>query len=165
MPRALRGFSRDELRDFGFEGWVRFAELTSINLPTEGGVYVVYRTTSGPPTFRATNPAGRHKRRDPTVPVERLTQRWIDDCSVVYIGKATSLAERLHAYRKHGLGQPAGHWGGRLVWQCDDIDSALVAWTPTLADPEAVEAELLTMFEEAYGRLPFANLKRGRRSD
>ena len=68
------------------------------------------------------------------MPVERLRANWIDDAAVVYLGKADDLRTGLTTYRRHGAGQPVGHWGGRFIWQCADLNtgpSTAVSRSPT----------------------------------
>ncbi|MEU8520165.1 hypothetical protein [Streptomyces sp. NBC_01216] len=90
--------------------------------------------------------------------------------TVVYIGKATGqdgLHQRLADYRRHGAGLPAGHWGGRYIWQLVGSDVLLAAWRPT-AEDDAGEAEqdLIDEFEELHGgALPFANLRNNARKE
>jgi hypothetical protein len=156
-------FDRASLEDAGFVGWVPFSRLQSSSVPMGGGIYVVSRVSDGEPIFLSVSPAGRHKGMDPTVTIERLAAKWVALSPVLYIGKAVSLSERLDSYRRQGIGQSAGHWGGRLLWQCAEASTALVAWRESVGDPEDDESALLDEFFEAYGALPFANLKRGRR--
>jgi hypothetical protein len=54
------------------------------------------------------------------------------------------------------------HWGGRLLWQVERCENLLVAWllAPNFAE---LESKLIDEFVGQYGRLPFANLKRGDR--
>jgi hypothetical protein len=127
------------------------------------GVYVVYRESDDSPAFFESSPAGWFKGRNPTAEMTKLAGAWITEVAVVYIGKAGSLRKRLDQYRRHGAGEPVGHWGGRYIWQIDSAESLQVAWkeTPEL-DPECVEAALIEEFIADFGALPFANLKRGR---
>ncbi len=158
------------LKHHGFCGFVRFDELPHSNVPSEPGVYVVLRDSAEPVTFREKSPAGAFKGREPSVSPQRLGEKWIDDAVVVYIGKAGTgksshgLRRRLDQYRRHGLGENVGHWGGRYIWQLEDAADLRVAWRCCAegTDAEDVESGLLGAFAMDHGgRLPFANLKRG----
>lgn len=155
--------TRAELREIGFEGFVRFADLPVVTVPTTQGVYAVLRCTPEPPEFLPRNPAGAI-RGDPSVSPESLATAWVKSVEVVYFGKATQLARRLDAYRRHGLGSRARHWGGRYIWQLADADELLVAWKTTPGtDPASVESDLIRRFVEATGQRPFANRNLGSR--
>ena len=172
MDEATRApASRSDLKALGFQGFVPFAHLPAREVPTQEGVYAIVRPTGARPEFLAENPSGRHKERNPTVPKHKLLDAWVDGVEVVYIGKATAGAEgrrglrkRLEEYRRHGTGEPVGHWGGRYIWQLADSAELLVAWLPTPdEDPGDVESRLIGAFTRQTGKLPFANLNRGRR--
>ncbi len=164
-------WGRANLSAQGFVGWIPFAELAAANVPTEAGMYVVWREATSDPEFLASSGAGRFKGKDPSVSAERLKREWVHGASVIYIGKASerkrgasALAARLDEYRRFGAGEPIGHWGGRLIWQLRDHADLLVAWRPTRPDdPEQVEADMIDSFAAVYGALPFANLKKGSR--
>jgi hypothetical protein len=157
MP--TKEFTRAELERDGFVGWITFSQMhTEDKVPRSGGVYVVARTTTDPPAFLATNPGGRFKDQDPTVPDAALRSNWVDGSEVVYIGKADELRRRLRQFSDFGTGKPVGHWGGRLIWQLGDAEQLLVAWKETPGQvPKQVETDLISEFRATYGKPPFAN--------
>jgi hypothetical protein len=156
-------WSISTFRRAGFSGFIPFDDLPSAEVPARPGVYVVFREGDDSPAFFESSPAGWFKGRNPTAEMTKLSGAWITEVALVYIGKAGSLRKRLDQYRRHGAGEPVGHWGGRYIWQINSAASLQVAWkeTPEL-DPECAEAALIEEFIADFGALPFANLKRGR---
>jgi hypothetical protein len=134
----LRRFTREALEAEGFVGFVQFANLPVSGVPTEPGVYIVCRSTAGEATFLETSPPGRFKGKAPSVTIGLLQAAWVPRAEVLYIGKAgggatgrRGLRKRLDEYRRHGAGEPIGHWGGRYIWQLADSADLIVAWMPT----------------------------------
>lgn len=162
--------SQDDLASAGFEGFVPFSELRTAGVPDAAGVYLILRLTEAEPDFRQSSPAGRFQGKDPTVGLEALRTKWVRGTPVLYVGKASErrtgrggLRQRLDEYRRYGAGEPVGHRGGRYIWQLSDSSELVVAWRAAGDDDaEDIEAALLAEFMTAFGRLPFANLKRGR---
>lgn len=152
-------FTRAALEEQGFAGWVPFEALRYASpCPANGGVYVVYRDPTRPPSYSPTSVGGWFKGRDPTVTADGLAQNWVDLAEIIYIGKANDLRRRLKQYADFGAGQPVGHWGGRLIWQLDGCAAHLVAWRETPGEvPEQVEADMIALFRAQYGKPPFAN--------
>ena len=171
-PDHLRdsSFDRLALEELGFEGFVPLLGLDTRLVPRDPGVYCVLRQESEPPQFVDASPAGWFKGKDPSVGLDRLEANWVPGATVVYIGKASlrrsgvsALRKRLDEYRRHGSGEPVGHWGGRFIWQLADAQDLLICWRPSGdADAEDIESEMLKQFAEHHGALPFANLKKGR---
>jgi len=145
---------------------LRKTELESV--PERIGVYMVIRESDEPPTFLEKSLAGHFKGRDPTVPIEKLREQWVDRTVTLYIGKAggprqnTTIRKRLDTYFKFGEGQPVSHWGGRLIWQLEGSESLLICWLETPKEnPRHVEKDLLAQFKKTHDeRLPFANLQK-----
>lgn len=160
-------FRRTSLEAAGFRGFVTVRDLSGgriDDVPREPGTYVVMRARDDHPTFLRTNPAGWFKEKNPTTDVSVLEAAWVPGARTLYIGQ-TSQRDGLRARVKDlidfGAGKPVGHWGGRYLWQVDCSSDFVVAWrrTPPGANPRDEERELLRRFHEAYGRLPYANLK------
>jgi len=159
-------FDIDDLRRRGFGGFVPVARLgrpEPRELPSGSGVYVVLRMREDAPRFLERSGGGWWKRQDPTVPLERLQREWVQGTSTLYIGKAMSLRERIGELLRFSDGDAkARHWGGRLLWQIEAPRELVLGWRE---DPDygAAETGLLDEFIQEFGRLPFANLRRGDR--
>ena len=140
-------------------GFVPLVEVRPDLIPPSPGVYVVLRPSEAPPVFLAKNESWPF-RGDPTVDPARLAESWVAGSPAIYIGKATTLRSRIGAYRRHGTGGHAKHWGGRYVWQLADHRELLVCWRACAEgeDPDAVETGLLADFRTQHGSRPFANL-------
>ena len=155
-----------ELREFGFEGFVAVADLMRNPqiIPRQMGIYVSINTLEKV-SFLERSVGGHFKGKDPTLSVEDLKKNWVENALVLYFGKAggagstATLQSRLKQYMQFGEGKPIGHWGGRLIWQLADNRDLIVAWKP-LSDqePREVEKQLIAQFEDSYGKKPFANL-------
>lgn len=163
-------WTRDGLKQAGFRGFIPFHALPDAQVPRGAGVYAVLRPSHIRPTFRELSVAGHLKTKSPSVSITMLESNWIPGVEVLYIGKAEwnegsrrGLKKRLDEYRRHGQGEPIGHWGGRYIWQLEDCYDLIVAWKEASTNgAEEVESALLSSFIEKFGALPFANLKRGR---
>jgi hypothetical protein len=161
----MKAFDIDELQRRGFEGFLRVADLAPHEppqLPAQSGVYVVVRAEPGPPTFLKRSRGGWWKAKDPTVPVERLEREWVHGAQTVYIGKAKCLRERVGELLEFADGRPVRHWGGRLLWQLERCEDLLLCWRVN-PDFAGFETDLIDEFRALFGRLPFANLRRGDR--
>ena len=151
-------FTRKALEQAGFVGWIPFHSIRSSSCPVAGGVYVVTCKPNDPVRFADISCGGRFKGRDPSVAPEALHANWVRDAEVVYIGKADNIRRRLIQFADFGAGKPVGHWGGRLIWQLPNIEALRVAWQETPGRvPQEVEAELIALFRQTYGKPPFAN--------
>jgi hypothetical protein len=157
-------FDQQHLTDLGFVGSMplRALQPKCADVPDRPGIYAV-TLQAGTPAFLARSVGGRFKGKDPTVPVGALETKWLDDTETVYIGRASSLRDRLGLLARFGRGDAVGHWGGRYLWQISALDELRVCWRLE-SDPVDAERELLDGFEATMGRLPFANLVRGTRA-
>lgn len=151
------------LREQNFTGFSTVRELQETkchSVPSEPGVYLVIWPEATPPSFLPENIGGHFKARNPTVAVEKLTEKWVEFVNVLYIGKAGSLKNRLKQYMDFGLGKPVGHHGGRYIWQLESSNLLQLCWKTTPdQDPTFVESQLIQAFNQQHSRLPFANLR------
>jgi len=156
-------FGEDFLRELGFEGFVRVLGLPTgaMVVPDAPGVYAVVRRDSGRPDFLQTSVGGHFKGKEPSVSLDTLRERWVEDAPTVYLGRAGRLRQRLNLLARFGRGEPVAHWGGRYLWQLADYDQLLVCWLAT-GDQVQREAELIADFGEHFSSLPFANLNQPR---
>jgi hypothetical protein len=148
-----------DVRDF--DGGVSVEQLWKTarkQIPDASGVYVVVRESKGKPEFLKVGTGGYFKGEDPNVPVSELRANWVDGASIVYIGKATSLKSRLSQYLRFGQGKPAGHRGGRYIWQLKDAPQLKFYWKEVEGDYDAEESAMINAFKARYGCRPFANL-------
>jgi len=152
------------LSEIGFEGFERLLDPgLARKLPHASGIYVALLDPPTPVQFLTRSVGGHFKDKDPTVREDVLRQKYIAGCVTQYIGRATTLDQRVPQLARFGRGEPVGHWGGRYLWQLPEHRNLRVAWRLE-ADPAQAEADLLDEFETTYGQLPFANLMRGRRA-
>ena len=165
-------FSRADLERLGFIGFRSVKELRGQRPYAEAvprdavGVYIAYRESDRPVSFRRVSPAGQW-RGDLTLPLAAPRRRWIPDSRVVYIGKAerpkptstNSLRTRVKAYLKFGAGSNARHSGGYPTWQLRDSADLLIAWCMVKRprSPARFERDLLDAHVARFGALPFAN--------
>jgi len=153
----------------GFVGFVAADDLRTTalrNVPKEPGVYIVTRETVGKPLFSQRSCGGHFKGKDPTVSLAELESNWVNGAIVIYIGKAgggsskRTLRKRLSDLLRFGAGKPVGHWGGRLMWQLENVDELRFCWRVAGRDDALeVERQLIREFTAAYGARPFANLR------
>ena len=157
----------DELKSYGFQGFRTIAELIKNNytdIPKVRGVYVLlYHKLI--PEFVEVGTGGHFKARNPDVPIETLKDNWVQDSSIIYIGKAgaedgsATLHSRLKQYFRFGQREPVGHWGGRYIWQLKDCYNIVVCWKELPnGNPRDAEAALIAEFVKKYDKRPFANL-------
>ncbi|MCH5307617.1 MAG: hypothetical protein J1E37_06000 [Prevotella sp.] len=154
------------LRENGFQGFKTIKELWNNNsqIPKKQGVYVVIYGKGDRPAFLEKGTGGFFKGKDPNVTIEELEQKWVENTSVLYIGKAggtgakATLNSRLVQYLKFGQGRNIGHWGGRYIWQLADAEDLIVCWKETTEEPRDVESKMIDDFKKAHeGKRPFAN--------
>jgi hypothetical protein len=162
--------NRRALREDGFAGFRTFAEVEINRIPQAPGIFAVLQPEEFQKQFLARSTAGVFKKKDPSLPVEKLAAEWVDGAEVLYLGKAgpgskgnRGLRRQIQEFLDFGNGKPPGHWDGRLIWQLANAKSLLVAWKE-LPPGGLLQAESKyhADFLEAYGRLPFANLVQAR---
>lgn len=93
----------------------------------------------------------------PTLP-ENDASHWIADQEILYIGKATSLRDRLTQFYRHRHGDSSPHRGGQAIKL---LTCALQVHWGTVDACEVMEDRMIRLFLDAVGSLPFANRKLG----
>ncbi len=154
---------KEELKKLGFSGFEKVKSLMMSDfsqVPSQGGIYAIVREKAEAPDFNKIGTGGFFKQKNPNVSIAELKKNWVDGSEVIYIGKATSLRNRLYQYMRFGQGEGIGHYGGRFIWQLKDSRDLLVCWKPTPGkDPREVEKQMIQEFKASHdGMRPFANL-------
>lgn len=146
------------LEDESFDGFLPFAAINRMSVPTKHGVYAVVRRTLAERTFLVpgSGRGGTH------YPLPLLEAAWVPNAEVLYFGRAKCKAgiyERLDKYARFGRGRNSGHSGGRAIWQLEDAQELIVCWFVTDdRDPAEAEDELIERFKKLHnGSRPFAN--------
>lgn len=146
-----------------FVGFKKVKELrNNLNtIPAVPGVYVVLRASEAAPEFLEKGTGGFFKGKDPNESIPELESQWLEDESMMYIGKSVNLNDRIRALLRFGAGKKAGHWGGRLLWQLADAEDLIIAWKYVIGlDPRKVEMKMLQDYQQSHeGNWPYANLK------
>ena len=117
-------------------------------VPERGpGVYVIARVASA-------DSVGERLDAEAVLREERPARLWLPTEPVIYIGKATSLRERLNQFYRHRYGDRSPHRGGQdvLLLSCP----LWIDWS-AVAVPEAAERAMLGHFKLTVGARPFAN--------
>lgn len=137
-------------------------------IPAAPGTYRVVADVGFTPQYRNKSSAIPFKGKDPSVDVAVLKDKWVNSTQVIYIGKAgglnqrATLRQRIKAYIKFGNGIKASHWGGRYIWQLENVDDLYIEWDTCgiEEEPSKLERNGIDSFFEEYKKLPFANLRK-----
>lgn len=155
------------LKKLGFQGFetIENVYIDLSVIPKTKGVYIIY-SENITPSFEVVGTGGFFKQKNPNVSLEELNQNWVNQSSILYIGKAGSLTasatlySRLKQYFDFGNGKSVGHYGGRYIWQINNPYQLKVCWLPTPnQEPREIEKTLIQQFITQFGKRPFANLK------
>jgi hypothetical protein len=82
---------------------------------------------------------------------------WLPNTSVLYIGKASVLTERISQYLRTPIGAPGPHRGGQWIKVLSNLRRLTVHYAelpPQWSKPEALEDDLLNAFVNRYGPVP-----------
>ncbi|HEY5430629.1 MAG TPA: hypothetical protein VIK04_16050 [Solirubrobacteraceae bacterium] len=89
---------------------------------------------------------------------EALSELWLPDEVVLYIGKATSLQGRVRGYYSTDLGQRRPHAGGRYLKTLAALDGLYVHYAPC-EEPEDREAEMIGSFVAQVSKAALGQLR------
>lgn len=104
-----------------------------------------------------TSNAGKFKGKDPTVNIEKLKHKLLNEADILYLGKSEdSVEKRMQQHIDFWNGEPIAAWGGRSIAQIIDFEK-LEVWYLPCDNPKEMESSLLREFETKYNQLPFAN--------
>lgn len=163
------------LADNGFIQLGDFKRFFDTGFPEESalskcGVYAVTVGKNFEPSFIPPEKAQEAGNLIRPWTLEKLKEKWVEDAEVIYLGVAgvkapRTLRARIRDLIRHGQGRTnenGPHMGGELMWQLEN-HLWFQLWVLPLGNPPAPrekEQELITQFEKATGKLPFANRAR-----
>lgn len=135
--------------------------IKNCDIPEKKGVYlIVDNIKKRKAKFVYPSPAGWFRGKNPSVEETKLKEKWVDGADILYIGKSNNLQRRMKQHINFWSGKATGAWGGRIIAQISGYENFQV-WYMECDDPAQKESELIDLFKEHYGRLPFANWKKG----
>lgn len=139
-------------------------------VPEKSGIYVAVYLEDRMPKFKSSSEASQawlDKKINATI--DSLIFNWVNFSdkkdNIVYIGRAnarsakTNLRNRIRQFILFGQGKSITHYGGRYIWQIEDLENIAIYYKDD-EKPAKAEIDLLTDFKRKHkGRLPFANLR------
>ena len=149
-------------RSAGFTGFLTVGECMKSGLPSGDpsnscGVYILCAPEGFEPEFIPPSEARAAGNVSFPWPVDRLTEKWVKDAEVLYIGKSTQLRRRLRQLIRHAQGRTVNHTGGEIVWQLRGFERLIICWRKA-ERPRKLEHSLIQAFKSSQeGQLPFAN--------
>jgi len=154
----------EELKQNNFEGFISIEKLWENNsiIPKKQGVYLVLNEEKENIEFLETGIGGIYQDKNPNVSINRLTNEFIPNSLVVYIGKANNLRVRIKQYLNFGRKDNILHYGGRFIWQLENSRNLLFCWKilPDNESPKVIESKLILEYRQQFtNRRPFANLQ------
>lgn len=145
----------------------------SLAVPKKSGIYVAVYLKQEMPKFKEASEASLawpDKKIDSSI--DKLIFNWVnfknEEDNILYIGRAnarsakTNLRNRIRQYILFGQGKSITHYGGRYIWQIEELKDVAIYYKED-DNPAKAEKELLKDFKNKYQeKLPFANLRSGR---
>ena len=160
---------KNDLINHGFTSFISYSDLNRNEdkyIDKVKGVYLVINPDYKNPKFDNPGVCGKHGGKDPNRTITELKAKYVYDSQVMYIGKGGSLNDkaelnqRIKAYLACSRNATCGHSGGRNIWQLQNYQKLIFCWKKVdLIDSADFETELITMFINQFGKLPFANYR------
>lgn len=124
------------------------------------GVYIIVMPNSFQDIcFEERSNTGWFRGKDPTVSIDKLKEKWVDNANILYIGKhEKSVRKRMQQHIDFYNGNPVAAWGGRVIAQIRNFQN-LEVWYISCDKPPEMKRTLLNEFKAQYKKLPFANWK------
>jgi methylisocitrate lyase len=137
-------------------------EIPKTGAGSKKGVYVVARVQSADDTCgELESPPFKARPSHLEIDSEYERTRWLPKEAILYIGETDRpIQKRVSEFYKHIVGAKSKHAGGQIAKLL--AGNLWVYWAAT-ENPKKVETEMLRIFKEETGNLPFANSDRRRK--